>query len=170
MASTPARPIPEIMREYLRYDPETGDMFWTKAPCIAVRAGARAGRLDSQGYRQIGFQGRRYAAHRVAWFLATGAQPPEMLDHKDCDRSNNRLVNLRAATRRMNSANVLPKGRYLKGVSQGSVAEAVGCDQSAVSLWEQGKTSPSGSARILLQGLLARMREMPDAQKKGVAA
>lgn len=60
--------------------------------------------------------------------------------------------------------------REKKGVSQGSVAEAVGCDQSAVSLWEQGKTSPSGSARILLQGLLARMREMPDAQKKGVAA
>jgi len=60
--------------------------------------------------------------------------------------------------------------REKKGVSQATVAEAVGYDQSAVSHWEQGKASPSGSARILLQAFMARMREMPDTPEKASAA
>lgn len=59
--------------------------------------------------------------------------------------------------------------REKKGVSQARVAEAVGCDQTAVSHWENGNAAPSGSARILLQGFIARMREMPDAQKASAA-
>lgn len=52
--------------------------------------------------------------------------------------------------------------RERKGVSQATVADALGCDQGAISHWENKKAKPSGSARILLQGFMARMREMPD--------
>lgn len=52
--------------------------------------------------------------------------------------------------------------RDKKGVSQATVAAAIGCDQSAISHWEKRKTSPSGSARILLESYLATLRKMPD--------
>lgn len=52
--------------------------------------------------------------------------------------------------------------RASKGVSQTAVAQATGCDQSAVSLWEQKKTKPSGSARILLERYVKQLRKMAD--------
>lgn len=55
--------------------------------------------------------------------------------------------------------------RKAKGVSQATVAENVGCDQSTVTYWERKKTKPSGSARILLQNFVARLKEMPDAER-----
>lgn len=45
----------------------------------------------------------------------------------------------------------LKKLREARRVPQAEVAAACGVDQSAVSLWENGKTEPSGSARILLE-------------------
>ena len=50
----------------------------------------------------------------------------------------------------------LKKLREAKRVPQSEVAAACGVDQSAVSLWENGKTEPSGSARILLEQFIER--------------
>lgn len=55
-------------------------------------------------------------AHRVIWKMVYGTEPAE-IDHRDGDPSNNRLSNLREATRSQNLANrrkrhgkLLPKG------------------------------------------------------------
>ncbi len=54
--------------------------------------------------------------------------------------------------------------RVRKGISQAGVALAIGCDQSTVSLWEQGKIAPSGMAQKGLEVFLAKLRDMPDVE------
>lgn len=97
-------PIPRIARDVLSYDPETGDITWIDVKAHKLSNGDLAGWVEN-GRRRIEIEGRAYLAHRVAYFLHTGKQPPRFLDHKDGDPSNNRFDNLRPATRRDNNRN-----------------------------------------------------------------
>lgn len=91
--------------EVLSYDPETGEFVRIQRTTNAVRVGQRAGWLNPNGYRYIEVCGERFLAQRLAWFYVTGEWPPHEIDHKDCDRNNNRWSNLRKATRTQNSHN-----------------------------------------------------------------
>ena len=74
--------------------------------------GAIAGELESnrnKKYRRILFKGRRYRAHRVAWYLFYREQPPKMIDHIDNNGLNNSRNNLRAADHSLNGLNRNPK-------------------------------------------------------------
>lgn len=44
--------------------------------------------------------------HRMAWIHANGAIEMEMIDHINGDRTDNRLCNLRQATRSINTQNI----------------------------------------------------------------
>ncbi|WP_395444039.1 HNH endonuclease signature motif containing protein [Caulobacter sp. UC70_42] len=60
-------------------------------------------------------------AHRLAWLLTHGEWPEHEIDHINGDRSDNRLVNLRPATRQQNMINRrMHKSNKLgvKGVTQ----------------------------------------------------
>lgn len=58
--------------------------------------GREAGSLDRQsGYRQIILNGKKYYAHRLAWFLYYGSVPHGEIDHINHNRSDNRISNLR---------------------------------------------------------------------------
>lgn len=73
---------------------------------------------DRDGYIRVRVLGREYRAHRIIWEMFNGPIPTDMLiDHKDGDVYNNRIDNLRLATRQQNNANssgeshrILPKG------------------------------------------------------------
>jgi hypothetical protein len=112
----PRFPIPPDIGEWLAYDPATGDLHWLR-PVSGRRVGDRAGTKGSRCFI-IGFRGQGYMAHRVAWFLQTGEQPPEHVDHKDCDPFNNRWSNLRAANGSLNNANQRRRRNHPKGVRQ----------------------------------------------------
>ena len=99
-----AKIIPNSIRDVLDYDPETGVLTW-KVNHRRVRAGSIAGWLDSSGYRYVGVEGSKFKAHRIAWFLYHGEQPPEMIDHINRDRADNRIANLRSVTRSQNMLN-----------------------------------------------------------------
>lgn len=64
-----------------------------------------AGSIDANGYVGVGFRGRIYKAHRIAWLLVTGAWPASELDHINMCRRDNRWSNLRLATRSQNQRN-----------------------------------------------------------------
>tara|TARA_R110000823_G_scaffold267458_1_gene387454 strand:+ start:62 stop:616 length:555 start_codon:yes stop_codon:yes gene_type:complete len=96
------------IKENLRYDSETGNLFWTTLGYYGRRTKGPAGCIYNTGYRgiKIWLKGKRffYINHRVVWFLNYG-YVPEMLDHIDGDRLNNRVENLRPATKSLNSRN-----------------------------------------------------------------
>jgi hypothetical protein len=98
-------PDREVLRSFLHYDPETGAFVWI-APRGRCRIGDVAGYLSpTDGYLWIRVNGRRYVAHRLAWFYMTGEWPEEQIDHRDADGANNRWGNLRKSTPRQNCAN-----------------------------------------------------------------
>jgi hypothetical protein len=68
-------------------------------------AGSVAGAIMSHGYVCITLFQRQYTAHRLAWLWMIGSWPEEELDHINGDRSDNRIVNLRLATRSKNAQN-----------------------------------------------------------------
>lgn len=116
MTNTP-KPLPDaaLLREYLNYDPETGELTWKKRPPRSnIEPGTLVGRrANSKGYYQIIFRGKEYRQHRIIWKMVTGEDPGAfLLDHKDGNFLNNRWSNLRLATPLQNAANSRhPAGR-----------------------------------------------------------
>ena len=79
---------------FLRYDEDTGEIFWKRKPCNRVRAGDPAGSLDRSGCLKIGIAKRLLDAHDIAWFLGHGEWPPSPVTHENGDTLDNRLDNL----------------------------------------------------------------------------
>lgn len=88
----------------LRYDPETGDLYWKERVSRRQKPGDKAGGLNNSGYMTILIKRKRHSSHRLAWLLAHG-EWPNIIDHKNGDRSDNRLANLRNTNRTMNCYN-----------------------------------------------------------------
>lgn len=106
---------PALLRKLLRYDPETGKLFWLRRTAEidprcnhfnAQFAGKEAlyGSSSSSGYRQGAIFNRQYLAHRVIWALVYG-EWPTCIDHINGVRTDNRLSNLRSVTKRENALN-----------------------------------------------------------------
>lgn len=71
-----------------------------------MKAGDIAGTVDkTNGYRRIAIDGKRYAAHRLAWLYMTGVLPEELIDHENRQRDDNRWANLRPADNSKNAVN-----------------------------------------------------------------
>ena len=90
--------IPEDIGESISYDPVEGTFTrikGSKKKCGCV----------NNGYLTIEFKGKPYRAHRIAWFLHYGEQPPYIIDHIDRNRSNDKIENLRVVTDSENRSN-----------------------------------------------------------------
>lgn len=110
-------PPVKYLRECVRYEKRTGFLFWRKRPrrhfsrtsdwrrFNNMFAGEPAfATISVAGYRYGLLNKRIYLAHRIAWKLVTGVEPPDILDHRDHDRANNKWKNLREATTYQNCA------------------------------------------------------------------
>lgn len=98
------------LRTQLLYDPNTGSFMWLKPSSVRVSIGDSAGSVRN-GYLQISVNGRRYQAHRLAWLYAYGEWPDGLIDHRDRNPLNNRLDNLREASKAQNGQNSKDRGR-----------------------------------------------------------
>lgn len=99
--------LPDLktLRSLFNYDPEAGTLSW-KVQRGRSRAGDPAGSLDVHGYLRVRVFDRLYYVHRIAYFMSFGIDPENLqIDHKDMDRSNNRIENLRIATQPENMWN-----------------------------------------------------------------
>lgn len=94
----------ERLRELFEYSVDTGRFtrLTTRGP---AKAGPVTTRVDRKGYLILTVDYKKYRAHRLAVLYVTGAMPLEEIDHRDGDRSNNCLANLRPASREQNMQN-----------------------------------------------------------------
>lgn len=109
----------EDLLKTLRYEPETGKFFWL-IPKKGRRVGDEAGKTTNAGYRLITINKKGYLAHRLAWFYVNKCWPEDVIDHINRNPLDNRIINLRAATRTQNNYNASQhanKTSGLKGVS-----------------------------------------------------
>jgi hypothetical protein len=110
-------PSPELLRKLLRYEPDTGKLFWRKRTpemfssdrhCVSWNArlsGKEAlGSDNGMGYKQGGIFNRKYFAHRVIWAIVYGYWP-DQIDHKNGIRHDNRIENLRSVPQHDNLKN-----------------------------------------------------------------
>jgi hypothetical protein len=106
-------PSAKFLNSLLDYDPATGRLIWrikpgqSKVEKIFNTRYARKepGAFNTCGHRQLRINGRLTLAHRIIWKMMTGLEPPNHLDHIDGNPSNNRWINLRAATSCSNTWN-----------------------------------------------------------------
>lgn len=106
----------DYLKSVIRYDTETGDFTWLKSVSKRVSVGQSAGYVD-EGYLKIKIDGTKYRAHRLAWFYVHGVWPDNLLDHEDGDALNNRISNLRLATRTQNNRNKTMYSNNTSGVT-----------------------------------------------------
>lgn len=93
------------LREVLHYEPETGVFTWKVRASSRGCAGSAAGSLHRAGYLVVKVDNRLHQAHRLAWLHVYGVWPPEDVDHINRTRDDNRIVNLRLASRAENCQN-----------------------------------------------------------------
>jgi len=60
---------------------------------------------DRDGYVVIGINKKVYRAHRLVWLYTYGEMPPTDIDHINRIRDDNRIENLRLATKSENAKN-----------------------------------------------------------------
>jgi hypothetical protein len=99
-------PIP-LTREELHerfYLDDDGNLRNRISTHYKMKVGDIAGCVHHEGYRRVRLKGKQYVAHRIVYFMHTGEQP-EMLDHVNGDKLDNRIENLRPATSAQNCKN-----------------------------------------------------------------
>ena len=95
----------------LNYDPESG-VFTRKGARGKYADGSQVGRKNCYGYIDVVIGKSFYKAHRLAWLISKGEWPVADIDHINGDRSDNRLVNLRAVSRAENMQNqAMPRSK-----------------------------------------------------------
>lgn len=67
--------------------------------------GSRAGTKRPDGYRHVRIYGKIYQEHIVIWCMLKGEWPTLLIDHENEVRDDNRIENLRLATRAQNAVN-----------------------------------------------------------------
>lgn len=118
----------ERLRELVHYDPATGVFTWLPRPLSEFNgkeqlmrlfnrrfAGTEAGCKRAR-YTTVRLDNKSYWAHRLVWLYVFGRWPEALIDHRNGDPYDNRLLNLREADSVLNAEN---RRRPMKGKKLG---------------------------------------------------
>ena len=102
------------LKDFFHYDPLTGMFRWKKHRCKKF-VGQIAGCRSKHGYWLITLHDKKMLAHKAAWAISYGRWPHFDIDHRDLDKGNNRLKNLRPSNKSNNGANRPPQANNTSG-------------------------------------------------------
>lgn len=114
-------PTVELLRNALRYEPETGKLFWNKRADAPRNWNSKyAGKeaftaINDSGYLIGGIGNKKLRAHRVIWAIVYGAWPAHEIDHINMNKTDNQIENLREATHSQNQCNKLARSDNTSG-------------------------------------------------------
>ncbi len=95
---------------YLFYYNEKTGAFYARFKAPNRKIGQR-GTGKGSGYLMWSVDGVRFLEQRLIWMYVYGEDPGSLeVDHKDRDKSNNKIENLRLATRSQNQSNIRFRG------------------------------------------------------------
>ena len=116
-----AKPIPEDISEYFQYDPLSySGLVRIKSDSPRGKCGP-TGYLSAKGYYYITHHNKTYMAHRVIYtLLKSPISTKTIVDHKDNNKKNNLIDNLRLVTNSENQFNsITNKNPFrIKGLSK----------------------------------------------------
>lgn len=94
-----------LTQDYLRqiFNYKDGNLYWIN-PRQGIKPNTKAGTLNQDGYIHIKLNQKRYRGHRLIFFYHYGYFPIEV-DHINGVRNDNRIENLREATKSQNAHN-----------------------------------------------------------------
>ena len=107
--------LKETIRKKLRYEPNSGILRWKRNNEIA-------GGISKCGYTRVdithnefnGATSSKVFGHRIAWMLYYGEWPELEIDHVNTVKRDNRICNLREATRSQVVSNFIPTNKKSK--------------------------------------------------------
>lgn len=89
----------------LLYDKQSGLLFWNISPRPGINPGDRVSRhIPVKGHLQIEFRGNYFQQHRVIFYMMHGYLP-DVVDHIDGNKTNNKIDNLRPSNDLTNARN-----------------------------------------------------------------
>lgn len=120
---------------YWDYDRENGILIWKNAPAFNKKRliGKIAGRIGPKGYRETKLKNKIYSVYKIIWFVENDFWA-KAIDHKNGNRDDNRILNLKSVNSRQNNQNRIA---HRKGKLVGNTFE------KSTGLWR---------ARILING------------------
>jgi len=125
-----------------RFEYIDGAIYWKTKTKTATRVtiGKRAGGDHGDGYRCVSINNKRYLEHRVIFLMHHGYLP-RFIDHIDCNKSNNKIENLREASIFQNNQNNpnIRSASGVKGVYFNKQRNKYHCQ-----LWANGKSECVG--------------------------
>ena len=150
----------DITQSYLKeiFDyREDGNLIWKKPIGKRSKHGEVAGHLKkSNGYICVGIKTKTYYAHRLVWFWHYGFLPNKDTDHINGIRTDNRVENLREATRSQNNMNKAKLVTNKSGIHGVHFSKAASKWTSQIKI--NGKT--------IHLGLFENINEAAEARKK----
>lgn len=93
----------EELKNNFYYNRRNG-VFRAKTKRVGIRGLKQAvGSIQKNGYLGICFERKLYYAHRLAWLWVYGEWPNNNIDHKNGNKKDNRIANLRLANPSQNT-------------------------------------------------------------------
>ena len=113
-------PTQERLCELIDYNPNTGEMTWKARDESSFVGGNKPASMSRwnrifagkkvgggallSGYMRATVDGKHHFCHRLAWKISTGIDP-EVIDHLNGDKTDNRFCNLRSVDVKTNAKN-----------------------------------------------------------------
>lgn len=105
-----------VLKEVFTADFDAGILLWKKKVSRRVCIGDEAGTKRPSGHLYVQLNKKHLGVHRIMWAMYYGEWPSKLIDHKNRNPADNKIINLRLATKSQNGFNRAVNRKSTTGV------------------------------------------------------